>query len=526
MRRRAREHAEAVIAFVSKAQTRFAVLLLISLYPAAMVFLATRRGPGITPDSVVYVSAARNFAQRGEMVDYLGLPLTLWPPGLPFILSAFERVGIGSEMAAVLINVVSASLTVLLTYGLAEAVLASPALALVTASVVSTSASTVRVYSMLWTEPLFAVLTLGTLLLLTRAVRTGRLSSVQLVVVAVLISGATLTRIAGLWLVPIAALGALLSDRRGGFRSLGWGATAGLLSSAGFLIVVTRNLAADAPPLGERFAAGLTPKGLVVSSLETLGGYVFPPLGNVEILAGFVVAGMLLVSLLGIARSRSAVPAVISVFVGLYWVSLWYSQLRTGIDATSERLLAPVFPAMVILLILGVRGWCNGASAPSVRDGQRGSLSFERVVWVGSTSLLLAAALTGLGTGGLFAVRSSEEGLGYNKFTELASPLAQAVKALPASAGVAADDFPKMYWVSERTSITVIPWTGYYFPPAKAARENRILLERIRSGEVSYLADFDRLSTVLTPQSIASAGCGTTKVGDFPDGTLWRVSRC
>jgi len=141
-------------------------------------------------------------------------------------------------------------------------------------------------------------------------------------------------------------------------------------------------------------------------------------------------------------------------------------------------------------------------------------------------TLLLAALLAGIVTGGLFAARAGEEGLGYNRVSEAASPLAQAVKALPAAAGVAADDYPKMYWISGRNSITVIPWTGYHYPAAKAARENAILIERIRSGQVSYLAYFDHIDTVLNPQDLIHSGCDATLVADFSDGSLWRVSEC
>ena len=504
--------------------TRIAFLTFLSLYPAVMVLLATRRGPGISPDSVVYVSAARNFAHRGEMVDFLGLPLTLWPPGLPWLLGVFERAEIDSQTAAVGINVMSASLTVLLTYALANAVLDSPALALLAATVVSTSASTVRVYAMLWTEPLFTVLTLSALLLLTSAVRRNRLATGKMVAVAALITGATLLRIAGLWLVPVAALGALLAERaKGSAKALGLALLAGLLSSTGFFVVVLRNVAAGAPPLGERYAAGITLKGLVVSSLETLGGYVVPPLFNLHLVVGVLVAGLLLVSCVGVIRGRSAVPAVITVFVVLYWVSLWYSQLRTGIDATSERLLTPIFAPMVIL---GVRALMAAAHAASLQRGQRRVLIAGRAVWFGSVTLLLAALLTGVVTGGLFVARAGAEGLGYNRVDESASPLALAVKALPPEAGVAADDYPKMYWISGRTSITVIPWTGYHFPAAKAARENAILVERIRSGHVSYLADFDDLPTVLTPQGLIDLGCDATLIEDLSDGSLWRVSQC
>lgn len=512
---------------VGKTWIRVTALALLSLYPAALVLLATRRGPGISPDSVVYVSAARNFARHGEMVDYLGLPLTLWPPGLPFLLGVFERVGVDSQTGATGINVMSASLTVLLTYALARVTLGSRALALVAAAVVATSASIVRVCSMLWTEPLFTVLTLSALLVLTTAVGRNRLTAGGLILSAALVTGATLLRIAGLWLVPIAALGALLSERaRGLARALGWALLAGLLASVGFLFVVVRNLAAGAPPLGERYAAGLTLKGLVVSSLEALGEYVIPPFFNVETLVGSAVAGVLVVSILGVIRQRSTVAAVLAAFVVLYWVSLWYSQLTTGIDATSERLLAPIFPPMTILAIHGVNELMEGARESEERPVHR-TLPFRgQCLWLGSLAVVIACLLTGIVTSALYVSRARVEGLGYNRVSEPGSTLAQAVKALPPAVGVAANDYPKMYWIAGRTSITVIPWTGYYFPPAKAARENALLIERIRSGQVSYLAYFDHIDTVLAPQDLIHLGCDATLVGEFPDGSLWRVSRC
>lgn len=512
---------------VNRPRLRFALLAFLSLYPAVMVLLATRQGPGISPDSVVYVSAARNFASHGEMVDYLGLPLTLWPPGLPFILSVFERAGIDSQVAAIGINALSASLTVLLTYALARAVLGSQSLAGLAAVVVATSASTVRVYAMLWTEPLFTVFTLAALLMITQAVRRNSLNLVPLVAVAALITGATLLRIAGLWLVPIAALGALLAVRaRGLARALAWALLAGLLSSAGFFMVVLRNVAAGAPPLGERFAAGLTLRGLVVSTLETLGGYLVPPVYNVDILMGGLVAGVLLMGVIEVVHRRSEVLAVITVFVVLYWVSLWYSQLRTGIDATSERLTAPIFPSMTILVILGVRALLGRARATALRGSQGPRSRTERAVRVGVMGLVAAAVLNGVVTGGLFVARASEQGLGYNRLSEAESPLARAVKALPAAAGVASDDYPKMYWVSGRNLVTVIPWTGYHYPAPKAARENVILVDRIESGQVSYLAFFDHIETVLTAQELIDSGCDATLVADFSDGSLWRVSEC
>jgi len=83
-----------------------------------------------------------------------------------------------------------------------------------------------------------------------------------------------------------------------------------------------------------------------------------------------------------------------------------------------------------------------------------------------------------------------------------------------------------MYWVSGRGSITVIPWVGYHFPPAKAARENAILADRIRAGQVAYLAYFDHIDTVLTPQDLIDSGCDAALIQEFADGELWRVSSC
>jgi len=140
--------------------------------------------------------------------------------------------------------------------------------------------------------------------------------------------------------------------------------------------------------------------------------------------------------------------------------------------------------------------------------------------------LVVLLAVTSLGTGALFAARARVEGLGYNRQSELTSPLALAARDLEDGAGVASNDYPKLYWVSHRKSITVIPWTGYYFPKQRADRENQILLDRLSSGEVTYLAFFKTPATVRTPESLVQLGCDVSRLETYADGTLWRSGGC
>ena len=69
-------------------------LAVLSLLAGTAVLAATMRyGPGVSPDSAMYVAAARSLLDGAGFVGYDGLPVAFWPPLYPAVLAAFGALG-------------------------------------------------------------------------------------------------------------------------------------------------------------------------------------------------------------------------------------------------------------------------------------------------------------------------------------------------------------------------------------------------------------------------------------------------
>jgi 4-amino-4-deoxy-L-arabinose transferase-like glycosyltransferase len=142
----------------------------LSLGAGALVLIATRHGPVITPDSTSYLSAAHNLAS-GRYIDFTLQPLTNFPPGLSVLLWFGERLATSGETASQLINAVSMVSTVVLAWALARRSIRSPSAALVVAGLTAASVSLQSLADKVVSEPLFIPLVLIALLLLDQALR-------------------------------------------------------------------------------------------------------------------------------------------------------------------------------------------------------------------------------------------------------------------------------------------------------------------------------------------------------------------
>src|SRR4029453_11048613 len=80
----------------------------------ALALIATWKGPGLSNDSVAYLSAGVNIADSHGITTLDDRSLTVFPPGLPVIAASGETVGLGVEMTARLVSVVSFGAMVLL----------------------------------------------------------------------------------------------------------------------------------------------------------------------------------------------------------------------------------------------------------------------------------------------------------------------------------------------------------------------------------------------------------------------------
>ncbi len=320
-----------------------------------------------TPDSMLYVDAARNVAAgRGLAISALGLnepgvpiaarlplPLTTYGPLYPLAIAALSHAGIEAADAALLVAALSWLAILLLAWALARrawgdaAGLLAPALLLMYAPL-RDAASTA------WSEPLAVSLLLASLLALPLA---GR-GALPRVLVSGLCAGlAFATRYAFL---PALALGpvALLVAARPSRRSAG--APAAWLAAA-FAVVVPvllRNHAIDGewfPPAGPStvpFGANLAAALRVL-----LGAIVTLEATTVTVLVGAALFAAALALTLWRGRPARA-PAGGGAFALVGWTALYLGYLvvaRTlrDFDAIDTRL---VLPAGVTALIV-LAGW-------------------------------------------------------------------------------------------------------------------------------------------------------------------------
>lgn len=135
---------------------------------AAFVFLSTSRyGAGLSPDSVGYIGTARNLTIGAGFNSYDGAPVVVWPPLYPALLALVSGIFKGDPLF--LANVLNALIFGLIVYvgGVLtfKHLSTFPALAFVGTLAILVSIPLFQVSVMAWSEPLFILLLLLSLLL-------------------------------------------------------------------------------------------------------------------------------------------------------------------------------------------------------------------------------------------------------------------------------------------------------------------------------------------------------------------------
>jgi len=504
---------------------RASVLGVLMAIPALLVLAANRLGPGISPDSVNYASAARSLAQSGQLITYEGRPLTIFPPGLPVILGTAERLGIDLQATSIALNVVCVAAGVLLSYLLAARSLASRGWAVVVAAVVSVSWSTISIYSMLWTEPLFTTLTLLVLLVLARALQRRTISWWEILLIGTAVSLATTIRFVGFTLLPAVTLGVFFAVRsRGWVRAAGMALITGGLSSIGLIFVTVRNIELGIAALGERSPSEISLLRVLKDTAVTLGLYGYPstiPSAWLTVGVGMLLAALLVYGLIRALILNASAVILLGGFTGVYWLSLWYSQFATTIDAINPRLTVPVFTPMLVIAAFATRDiWSRLAESRGLSLGS----GARRILAIGVIGLLLLSLSLNAFRSARTAYFAAATGIGFNSEASLSSPLATALTGLP-QGGIAATNSWLAYWTSGRSPITQIPRQDHYWPPEKSAADLATLKMAVDTGQITFLAFFDQDLTALAPDALEDAGIPLTFVRSYEDGSLYEVHR-
>lgn len=371
---------------VGRRLSRTWVALAAAAFGALTSWLALRGGPGISADSVAYTGTARVLAETGEWAFS-----PLWPPGYPFVLAL---VGTGPGLVA--LNVAAAAAHLALVHALSRAVLGGPVASAVATGLVATSLSVPLLFSMMWSEPLFVLCVDAVLLALARLQRDGWDPRWVTVLVAGA-NGAALLRYSSVALILCVGLVLVAGGAGRGTSSRIRAVLATLACAASVLAVAGANLVRGWGALGPRLESRFEPVEVIqqlasAASLHLSFGLSRSSLVGLVVL---VAAGALLVAWSragGTALLRHP-AAVVGTWTIVYLGFLVLSAVRTNIDPLGFRLLAPVAPAVVIVLVRAVgdlfrpraRRVAVASAAAYCAVGATFSLlwSFPDVPWVG-----------------------------------------------------------------------------------------------------------------------------------------------
>ncbi|HEY1268721.1 MAG TPA: hypothetical protein VGH16_15810 [Candidatus Binatia bacterium] len=337
-------------------------------------------GPGVSPDSINYIAAARSLYSGHGYLYYDGTVFTVWPPLFPTILAAGISTGVDVLQFARFFNALTFGLTVFYVGLIASVLLNSrPLRAIATASALL-SFPLLKMYVMVWTEPLFILLILIFLLRLSQVWRSEHLSIGSLAVLSAVAAVACLQRYLGLALVLCGAVFLLTSERTAWKNRLAFTAAFCTLSLLPLSLWVVRNYSLAGAPTGPRSSSSTSilasARDLVVVSTNW-----FLPFDSA--LETRVAAFLLLTALIGACLfigakrpqneevpSGRAFVITAGLFIIIYCAMLVAVTGTIALEPISQRYLSPIFPIALLFLFKAIEkcaAWLAERGVPRKR---------------------------------------------------------------------------------------------------------------------------------------------------------------
>lgn len=357
---------------------------------AVSTFLSTSRGIGLTPDSANYFAAGGNLVDGLGLTTFDGTPLTMFPPGIPFLVAAGRLVHLDPATTLRIVNVVLAAAVVAIGYLLTTHYLRRGRAQLLVVVLLTINVALLDLFKMALSEGMFVVVCVAFIAAAERFVSLDaeerrrpdpivdetvtdsasswrRYESPLLIALLVLLASAAFAvRYVGIILVPLCVVTVVYTRKH---RSLHWYATRtiGLLLVLSVVpsLIMLRNHRADGTLLGPRSPSSDGLVGTVARFIAILGKWLLPDPTPVPVQA---VAGLLFAVAIGYTIIRLVLerglgeslrmsfgrPAIL--FTCVYSAYIVYAQVTVSFDRLNSRLLAPlVVPLIVLTTTVGDR---------------------------------------------------------------------------------------------------------------------------------------------------------------------------
>jgi hypothetical protein len=229
---------------------------------------------------------------------------------------------------------------------------------------------------------------------------------------------------------------------------------------------------------------------------------------------------------------RDRAVLLLAAFVVLYSGAIVWSQAATRLDPPTARLLAPAFPALAILIVLGVHlvmrrvsadaaAWAAGSGRDGVR--RRGATAIVTTAWCVIALLAVVASVASLRANLRLIDEARAGSLGLESVAA-GSALIAAAEALPDADGFGSNDPWAVYLGVGGGPAVHLPPSADEWPAERLERDLSVLVDAVRSGEVTHAVVFSGGSTIQALDDLAPSGVTATLVLETPEGSVYRLS--
>jgi len=342
-----------------------------SLYLAIVPILAfvalvftTRFFIGISPDSIMYVSAAQSFIDTGELRSIFdGLPLqymTHYPPGLSLFISFFSLFTSNLYDAARLLNAISI-FALLFSVGLITRKYLSTSYIISLQALLMLNLSLFSIYQMLWTEPIYIILSIFSLVTLNLFVNTKNIK--YLLITSVLLSTSVFVRYIGVSLIITSVIYiwiALKNEKS--IERIKYIFILGFISSSSFLYWTIRNYILVANPTDRHFS--FHPMTMeyyeewLTSTTTFFIGLTSNQLGDVlsYIIGAIIIIALLYYSMQVFRKSSLELNYIFILYPTVYLAFLFISNTFFDFTPLYYRTLSPVYIFFTISIFTFIWG--------------------------------------------------------------------------------------------------------------------------------------------------------------------------
>ncbi len=351
----------AEMTFADKAM--YMILLALGVIAAVMVIKSTSLyGPGISSDSMHYISTAEHLREGKGYYNWLEEPYTHWPPLFPTLLGFMGLMGIETVQGARYLNTVSFGLIVFLSGVVLAQRLKSRLLILFGATTVLLLPAMLRINVYAWTDPLFVIFVVLFALSIVKFLETNKLKFIMLA--GVWTALACLQRYAGLPIIMAGTALILLYAQKcsiiGRFK---YSVIFGTLSFAPVGVWLVRNrMVASTFAAKYRLHLDTTLYQELVKTADSLTPWFVT--AKISLTARLVIVAVLILLLVAAVvlkrciankeqHSGGMLARAAIVLIVIYTIFVLTAAVYAGVDS-DHRKYAPVYVFILLLILIGV----------------------------------------------------------------------------------------------------------------------------------------------------------------------------